>query len=1702
MRCFRLGCPPLLWAALLLATATAHGQEISFVEEYVLASDRTQALESLIPGSEEYYYYHSLHHLSLQQYDQVRALLKPWIEQHRRTSLVRRIEHRLALATFEQDPRATFDYVIHHLGLRYDHQQKRRGVKPQLPTKFDLALLDYDRLTQQALQRHRNSTDGFEDRGLPTLAQRQLSDDIRRHLLSRLRRPDVENLAQLVKADLAYRNSGGFGSLKIHTRMLKSQLDELARILPTILLDANYVNTYLKRLQPAPDADWERIPEEEKAYLDRLWSFVSQLSPSFNSLKANVLHRRLQWEKRQGRYDREMFLAYLRLPRQAGYMRREYYQRRDLRGYLCNLGEDFRSVTLIPPVGDDTSLIREFVLHFFEKDTTYRGFAEYLDSNFLKRNFAEAKLVNGLGAGPDWYALLTPEQLKSLQDRVDIDFADTNPTVFDVDAPVQLEVYLKNTPSLIVKVFEVNTGNYYRENGREVSTDIPLDGLVANLEKTHTYDEPPIRRVKRRFEFPNLNRRGVFVVDFIGNGHSSRVVIRKGRLWSRSRNIAEGQLLRVFNERNQPVKDAVVWMGGTNYVSDADGEVLLPYSTRPSRRPIVLSQGDFASIDYLQHQGEAYSLTAGFYVDRESLIPHEIAQLLVRPGLEINGRRVSVEHLKDVRLQVTSHDADGVEATQTVGGFELSDLKESVHAFRTPQRLASLTFTLTAKVKSLTQNKDVDLQASESITLNGIDKSAHTRDIHFTRFADDYFLELLGKAGEPLADQPVQVVVKHRDFKSAVAQSLKTDAAGRVELGPLADIVSVRVVAAGCQAKSFTPSSDAATMVARRTAAEGDVLQFAYMGTEKAPTRSEFALWELRANEPAYDRFGALAIEDGMLIASDLKAGDYVLLDKTRRQQTRLVVTSGAREGAYVLGRNRVLEGHGGLPLQIANASVVGEDLVVRLKNAGSATRVHVAATRYQPAYSIYGQLAKVGGDVPGVGFHPEQVAFYAENRMLGEEVSYILDRRLARTFPGNMLTRPSLLLNPWAVRSTETDKQEAASGEDFAHTPPPAAAEAPASESAALRQQAMSGWANLDFLAREAVVQLNHAPDASGVVRIPLKELEGKHWLHIAATNPTDTVVRNVALKSPELRIRDLRLTRGLDPESHFTQQKKITSLAEGEKLVVQDAASARVEAYDSLRRLFSLYKALSNEGKLDKFAFLLDWPKKTPEQKRELYSKHACHELHYFLFRRDPEFFQSVIRPYLEQKHDKTFLDDYLLERDLTAYAEPWRFARLNTVERVLLGHRLAEARPWILRDIQDRVDLIANRDQALWTQFDWGLRGNALKADDKLAVLQESLELMDEMRASNLAQFESDGAEAAPMGSAMLGGMGGGGGRRGGAERTQTRRSLGEALKSKARGFRAPQTAADSGVESRNRFGFGAGRELALGRKRAKGLYQTLDRTKEYAENNYHELPIEAQLANLVGPRGFWADFASTPAAELLRTDNLTEPTENFTEIMFALSVLDLPFESGEQDVEVADGVLTLTASQPTFVFHQEIQPADVSKQAPVLVSQNFFNSTDRYEQVDGQRREKYVAEEFLAGQVYGGHVVVTNPTASQRRLDLLVQIPVGAMPVQNGQATKTVRLELGPYHTQTFEYFFYFPAPGKYAQFPAHVGEKEQVVAHAGAFEFNVVRETQPHRRERLAVCQPIRRRRHGLELPADQEPARCQSRRHRLPYEGS
>ncbi len=1596
-----------------------------FEEQFAFAVDREAVLDQLVPGSREDYYYRCLLHQHAGEFDQVERLLKSWIQSHGRDSRVQRIQARQALLTFDGDPAATYDFLRRELGLSFNHRREVPGQMPDLPTRLDPTLISRETLTRRALANSKTLR-GFNDSALPFLLASDLDGDRLRGVLERLERPDHPNLPALIVRDLDHRQSRGFGSIPIHRKLLAAQLEECLRLRPSLLDDRVFVETLLQRLQPDADVDWQRNGAARQAYLDRLESFTRRLPPVHDSLTAHVLHHRLLFDRSRGVHDKERFMTYLRLPRPSQHVLPGYRQQRSRTTGVVDLSVRFP--TGLDPVLNDEDLVRDYLTHFFRQEESWQPYAEFVRDDYLRRVFAETKILYGLGEDSDaaerWYAMLDdPAYYERLKDRVEIDFAPTQQRFFGADEEVVLDLDVKHVDTLLVKVFEINTFNFHAEREQDVDASIELDGLVASEETVHTYDESPLRRVRRSFSFPALSQPGTYVVELIGNGMSSRAVIRKGALQVVERVGAAGHVCRVLDEAGQHLRDASIWMAGRQYEPDEQGEIAIPFSTEPGTRKLVLRHGELSALAEFQHQAETYELFAGISIDRESLIADATATILVRPTLQVNGRAASLALLEDVVLTITSRDRDGVSSTLEVRDPELGPGGELLHTIDVPPGLASLTVDLAGRVANLSTGQDERLHAPRRVfPVNVIDTTERTWTALLGRTEDGYVLDVLGKNGEPKPHRALGLELDHRDFSDPVQVQLMTDARGRVDLGRLRDITAVYTKALPSEVDQWDLVTYARTYPHRLHGVAGEVLRVPYQGAATRVSRDVASLLELRGGQFALDRFGHLALADGFLELRELPPGDYDLWLPEAERSIEVRVGVGQRDGRWILGDARRLPVDQPPPLHVTDVGVTGDALEIRLANAGARTRVHVVATRFVAAFDPFAMLATPADRGRPVESMLHPASSYHAGREIGDEYRYILDRRYAAKFPGNMLRRPGLLLNPWAVDESDTAiGVGGGAGGSFGKVGRRAGSPLRRADDRSSGIAPGPGlFANLDFLAEPSRQLANLEPDADGLVRIPLADLGAGHELHIVAVDGVSTVYATHVLPEPELQRRDRRLLLGLDPSRHYAEQRRIEFVDTDASTVVEDVATSEVELYDSLAAVHRLFSTLSGDADLARFEFVLRWPELERDERLALYAEYACHELHLFLHQKDRAFFDEVVRPYLANKMDKTFLDHWLLEDDLSAYLEPWAFGRLNVVERILLGRRLDGQAAGVARQLGELVDLVPPDPERERSLFRTALMGQALDTGPSLGkkVKAAGESRRDEML-DQLGYLGESVEEAAPPAARVAGAL---------------------------------AVQADELVyETENDSDFAR-------RANQRALYRAPERTREYAEHNYWHLRIRQQGPELVRPNAFWLDYARAPNGVPFVSSHVGAAAGSFAEMMLALAVLDLPFEAGVHETAIEDGRLELRAAGPLLLVRRELtEAAPAEDEAAVLLGQNLFRLDDRYRFEGNQRFDKYVSDEFLVDVPYGCQVVVTNPTSSPRDLELLLQIPRGAMPVLGGFTTRGVDVRLDAFSTTTFEYHFYFPGPGDYAHYPAHVSRDGRSVAFTEPATLSVVRE---------------------------------------------
>ena len=1835
-----------------------------FLERYALASDRAAILRELIPGTDDYFFYSALFHQTQGDPQKAAALLKEWEEASSGPNGRRDIlKNRAALLSYDKDPAGTLAWLKEKLSLEFNHQRETEEARAEIPSVLDPELISFAAFEQKALEGTedlKNITEAGLYRLTQPVGKWKLTEI--RALLSRLKRPDFPKLVDIIDRELREKNAA-FGKFPIHTLLTSDQLAELQKRRPALLNNQTFTAAVMTRLRPLEFEDPDRDPAVRGAWLERLWAYAATLNPNANALKANLLYHLLAHDERQGKLDPQRLIAYLKLPRPVRYISAQYRKDHpDLWKFPAALDFDPSAFTGTMPVGDDEALVRRLLIRYLTTEKA-DAIALLVSAGFLNELLAEAKLTTGVPEPQKWMSLLAPESLQALRDRTDIEFDPASRPVWQPDDVVTLDVWLKNTPSLLVRVYEINTANVHR-TGEEVNTGLDLDGLTANLEQKREFKDAPILRTKQTFSFPELNgKRGVWIIEFIGNGKASRALIRKGGLRTIVRQTSAGTAVTVLDEKLKPVPKAFAMIGPRQITGDEKGLILLPLSTQPGSQKVIIDDGTgFTALETIELQGEKYELAAGFHVSRESLLPGNKATLLIRPRLHSNGRPVLLESLEKAKVTIASEtldgtpasvvipldamtvplvNADGKEESVVLGLDKLREDKEITVEFAVPDRLKSLAFTLSGEVKSTLTGAPVQLTTAgtpppqeaiaaglnvhikDSVEVNTTTTSGQVSDLHLTRNGSDWVLQCLGLNGEPRPAREVTVNFYRPEFLGEVEVLMKTDATGSIRLGPLSGLHAINATSEVFRPFDLQPEPAVLPRVIQINA--GGTLAIPWQADEVVGG-ADIALFERRGDALARCLELPGKVTGGYIEWKALPPGTYSLF--LRDNEVTVRVSPG-----------EIIEGHAVTPASVVqlagnrflNVGVIKEAdaalpdgktepaLVFHIGNSSPWTRVHVFGSRFVTPSDRFefleaSTLRTFYSAEPSALQSAWQPSLYLSTRNIGDEYRYVLERRNAARFAGNMLAKPGLLINPWEIGETETEKEKLEDLEKAAEAPllpkpgdPMDAAPDPASATEGSYPVTPTTPpdppSDLSFLATPAPVLLNLRPDKAGNVVIPRAALGDRQYIRVLAIDRESSAMRDFSLPSAALPPRDLRLARQFNPAQHFSRQNRVTVLEADAAFRFDDALAAQFQAIGHLGAVQQLFFNLTQNPQLNEFSWLLEWKTFDDAKKRALYSQYACHELNFFLQRKDRAFFDAVVQPFLASKRERTFMDDYLLGSDLTRYLAPWPYGRLNALERILLAERVKEEQPTARRMAEDWINMQpVNRGRDAF-QFETALRGRALvvnqtgaegrfaqnnrwdenrgtdwyfdtngKADgrvpmnggalwtsqagairsygrtasaadkrdtvDRMVIEDETVKLQGrelqsasenaevrkfyknalgyaELGQFNYAQTElgrllavepnNQAARAALKqleehtadylksardhtrmkmlkdvdqlwavevdSKAMLGDSEQTRGYMYGYNSISSGKRFGDngltALSADDHLDDTAQQAATGTVatgEAVQEFSLTATDTVLLGKFKnsaADGtfrLFRQQDPTKVWAEQQYYRLPLEAQTADLVPMNRFWRDYALWDGKGGFLSTNVADAANSFSEMMLALAVLDLPFpgEFKAGKVETKDNVLTLTPASRLLLFHQDILPAEADAAgAKLLVSQNFYREGDRYIEQAGEKTDKFVTAEFLTGAVYGCQVVVTNPSSSPARVDVLFQIPAGALPVKGTRRVQSLPVNIEPYRTQTLDFHFYFPQAGKFAHFPVHISRNDKTATSAAAFTFNVV-----------------------------------------------
>ncbi|GMH36583.1 hypothetical protein BSKO_04456 [Bryopsis sp. KO-2023] len=1625
---------------------------LASLEEFVLSSNRREVLERrFVPGSDAYGILKGL----VEFWDGNTEVAETALQQEEKGSLAKSLECLIKLKGWEEGDVGRKElqrYLTKLLELDFDvdkghtlptspQQQPLPSPSQPLGIGIDDTLLDPMRILDQL----EKAVDDCEQMANFALLERSATSmDTRLKILEKTEwegaLPDVVSLLAALastpeKLDTALRHAEG---------LTTAQLLELGRRSPRIAQSPGWVCGVVKTMYPNT---LRTSFDKERSFLKSVEDFADSLPTAHSWLKHRVLNTKVAAMVENRSVDIPTFVEFLESMKRMDKTSDDLVFDADLGPRIPNSNRDIIPLALGIVAGGD-----EGGSPLFEAEN---GLSKLLEAESSRKIVAEGMLLRGeTDSQAKWAEMYTRAggDLQALQTRVDLDLLSSNKKEWTVGEKVALELAVKNVPNMIVKIFEIDTWNFACANGKDVDINVDLEGLGPAIQESFKFDHHPMHSSTFKYECLE-GRRGAFVLEFVGGGKIARVLVKKGGIHWMERVFHGGHAFRVMYEDNSVMEDAKIWMDGQTFEMEPDSsEVIIPFCPTTGSRQVVIGNPDgIAVCASIQLKKERYSLSGMIHLDPEANVPHEWASLLIQASLSVCGKLAPIHLLEDVSLEISTTDADGVENLQHIKGFKISDDKMTIQRIRLPDRCTSLNAQLKGRVQKKTQvsyqgeSSYQEVKLEENQKFNSTLASSEIRDMFLARDGSGNFV--------------VRVL-------------------GSLSLGRLEGVTKIEAALNdGIQKRVWNLSrirglcSSMATPINIEWK-EGEDVFILYQEDDVflCSTDKGFRLYSINElGKNSEDLSELLSYTPGYICAKDLAPGRYMLLTLSTGHRSMLNIVKADRTlklGTETVMANQDLHSEAAVrkPIQITSLECsASEGLVLHLGGEESDitnARILVAFKRFvSDEISLKereggSRVPLAPGDFSGLAEWDRIQSGYSSTKRLSNESRYVMERREHMSnsnVVGNMLPKPSLLINPFRTKETETsvinaEENGRAPGyaqqlqENIAHNA--SAIRHPVERSGNFLGAPLNeGWrcfgrglgprcAKSRIETLEIVEEVSHlfCPSSAtfvvggggtGVVQLSLEDLVKYGMGDLSTSGHTHVCVMAVApsgckaLDSTFVArdgsgfdgepLRDMGLKRGIDDRACYVEGREITYLTCGESMTIPDASFGKFRVLSSVADIWRVYltimgssSLLPNPQHLDsgasvkdtllEFSFILNWPNLSNQEKLEHLTANACHELHFFIKQRDPDFFNQFVLPILKNKNknEMDFMDEYLIDAEdlVSKWTIPSRFNRLDLAESCLLIAKLSpEKAVQYGKDIQDMssAQSVKHRENAKWRKI-------------------FSIAL-----ASGVVDEEQDFVE----------------------ECEEADESSGDDLRQAFCALESPPV-----------------------------QYHQAQKAQEWIETGYWKSKKDHMFMPKNSCGDFWADFVthcSTGKNEFL-TKYLLGACQTFTEAIFALSLCGLPIQASPDGVKLtSDGPsVTIASTTPSLVCHKQMKPAQPpnKNQSTVVSLQQHIFDPQHPTEIDpetGEKIERIITTTLRAGKRYSYRAVITNSTGSVHNLDVLMHVPEGSLSLGGKPSTVSLSVQLGSYHCQKLEWEFYFPGEGVFSQYAMTVSKGDKLLA---------------------------------------------------------
>ena len=1087
---------------------------------------------------------------------------------------------------------------------------------------------------------------------------------------------------------------------------------------------------------------------EEREILTQIYEYIKNKSATKNNvLIQDILLQLLDNGVSLNIYDFHLFIEYLKLPSVHDYevynvkkeLHKDFYKQ--IRREFCN----YQSKTC-PTINN---IVSTYLQHFFlhEKRTVIE-FSEYLKNDFVNKEYQKALIFRGEENEEVIKLLFGNNYYENILRKVEISICNHNKRKFDVTETVKIEVDLKNVQTLFVKIFEINTENYYYTKSCEISSSISLEGLIATHEESWSFNDRPQIKMRKLFELDKIPlRRGFFIVEFIGGGYASRAVIKKGFLSIISRNTNLGKMIFILNENSvicNTHEKTGIWFEKKFYIPNESGAILIPYMKSNISAKAILVHENFAEITDLSIPEEIYSLKGAFIFNHESLIMGNTAKILFRPFLNVNDKKTAVENMENCKINLLITKTEGESNIPISISFEKLTInrKEEIEIeFQVPPKLVSLNLVFDCEVKNHSKETKQKLSFSKTYNMStSLDENSVVKIFIKQDVNRNFIAYVLGRNAEPKSNLILNLSINHPSFRDPINTQLKTNNEGIVFLGTLNGVkyinFSYDADSINYNSKFNVPSASLFSYPSSIEMLENEALRLPYN-----KTTIDKANIQLLQNDGYYelfnDKISLIQNDDShySIEIKDLAEGKYLLVIKDMKN-IYIIVHKGKYwndQKNFILKDDMIVESFTNkTPISIEKLEIIEnkEDptkssIKLKIYNNSFSSRINLNLYQFLSNYSHYAfrdiRNSVLKDEESIVHKFKKWENDYIVNKELNDEIQYVFDRKQLDRYMGNTLEKPSLVMKRQFVRDTTVEIQEVKQGTEFKKME----RKVKMRKEARLEQDSYSGRCDSDrqnegyndiyledsemkemnkcqdelnlsgyhnWLVNSPITLNNLKPDENGDLLVENINLNNYAVLHIVCIDENSISEEIVPLSSKKIEKRDITLAETLEVNKFFAEIRKIDNVLKTQNYLIKDIISTKLKIIDSLEKVVSFQLLLnpSLNQLWSEFSFLLKFNELNEEEKKKKISSYFSHELNIFLFFRFPEYFRELVRPILKYKIEKTFIDYFLLNEEnlMIEYSHSHKLSTLNAFEKCLLILAIRDKKPELAKSISNSI------------------------------------------------------------------------------------------------------------------------------------------------------------------------------------------------------------------------------------------------------------------------------------------------------------------------------------------------------------------------------------------------------------------------------